>query len=206
MKLAEVASKFGAEVSPMKMQHIVKGTISSTGKEALALSDNILATLMSTDLRPKQELQNNPLIRRFMVDMYAPYNQYSLDVREIIDNNRQGYNSIEKGKIDPDTQRGKKYGEQYYVYDSIKSYADELTQLYKERKQMLEDLRAWGEYNRVQYETGKWSKDKLLSENDRAMREAEGALTYYKDYQRQLEMAIIQTAKQAKEDYKKAPK
>lgn len=206
VKLAEVASKFGVEVSPMQMQHIVKGTVSSTGKEALALSDNILATLMSTDLRPRQEMQNNPLIRRFMVDMYAPYNQYSLDAREIIDDNKQGYNALEKGKVDIESQRGKKFAEQYYVYDVIKPYADELTKLYKDRKELLEELRERGEYNRVQYETGKWSREKLLSENDRAMREAEGALTYYKDYQRQLEMAIIRDAKEAKQEYKKNPR
>ena len=206
VKLAEVASKFGVEISPLQMQHVIKGTVSSTGKEALALSDNILATLMSTDLRPRQEMQNNPLIRRFMIDMYAPYNQYALDAREIIDDNKQGYNALEKGKIDIESERGKKYAEQYYVYDTIKSYADELTQLYKDRKEMLEELRQWGEYNRVQYETGKWSKDKLLAENDKAMREAEGALTYYKDYQRQLEMAIIRDAKEAKKEYKKNPR
>lgn len=206
VKLAEVASKYGVEISPMQMQHIVKGTVSSTGKEALALSDNILATLMSTDLRPKQEMENNPLIRRFMVDMYAPYNQYATDARNIIDDNKKGYNALEKGKVDPDSMRGKKYAEQYYVYDTIKSYADELTQLYKDRKEMLEELREWGEYNRVQYETGKWSKDKLLAENDKAMREAEGALSYYKDYQRQLEMAIIREAKEAKKEYKKNPR
>ncbi len=206
VKLAEVASKLGVEISPLQMQHIVKGTVSSTGKEALALSDNILATLMSTDLRPRQEMQNNPLIRRFMVDMYAPYNQYSLDAREIIDDNKQGYNALEKGKVDIESQRGKKFAEQYYVYDVIKPYADELTKLYKDRKELLEELREWGEYNRVQYETGKWSREKLLSENDRAMREAEGALTYYKDYQRQLEMAIIRDAKEAKQEYKKNPR
>lgn len=205
VKMAEVASKFGVEISPLQMQHLVKGTISSTGKEALALSDNILATLMSTDLRPKQDMENNPLIRRFMVDMYAPYNQYALDARKIIEDNKQGYNALEKGKIEPDSVRGKKYAEQYYVYDTIKEYADELTQLYKERKAMLEELREWGEYNRVQYETGKWSKEKLLSENDRAMREAEGALSYYKDYQRQLEMSIIKEAKEAQREYKKNP-
>lgn len=206
VKLAELASKLGVEISPMQMQHLVKGTISSTGKEALALSDNILATLMSTDLRPKQDMENNPLIRRFMVDMYAPYNQYALDAREIIDDNKQGYNALEKGKVDIESKRGKKFAEQYYVYDVIKPYADELTKLYKDRKELLEELREWGEYNRVQYETGKWSREKLLAENDRAMREAEGALTYYKDYQRQLEMAIIRDAKEAKKEYKKNPR
>lgn len=205
VKLAEMASKLGVEISPLQMQHIIKGTVSSTGKEALALSDNILATLMSTDLRPRQEMQNNPLIRRFMVDMYAPYNQYSLDAREIIDDNKQGYNALEKGKVDIESKRGKKFAEQYYVYDVIKPYADELTKLYKDRKELLEELREWGEYNRVQYETGKWSREKLLSENDKAMREAEGALTYYKDYQRQLELAIIRDAKEAKKEYKKNP-
>lgn len=206
VKLAEVASKLGVEISPLQMQHIVKGTVSSTGKEALALSDNILATLLSTDLRPRQEMQNNPLIRRFMVDMYAPYNQYSLDAREIIEDNKEGYNALEKGKIDPESYRGKRYTEQYYVYDTIKPYADELNKLYKERKELLEDLRQIGEYNRAKYEKGDWSKDKLLYENDKAMKEAEGALTYYKDYQRQLEMSIIRDAKEAKKEYNKSPR
>ena len=206
VKLAEVASKLGVEISPLQMQHVVKGTVSSTGKEALALTDNILATLMSTDLRPKQDMENNPLIRRFMVDMYAPYNQYSMDAREIIDHNKQGYNAIEKDKVDINSPRGAKYAEQYYVYDTIKDYADELTNLYKDRKALLEELRQVGEYNRVQYETGKWDKTKLLAENDKAMREAEGALTYYKDYQRQLEIAIIRDSKEAKKEYKKNPR
>lgn len=206
VKLAEIASKFGVEVSPMKIQHVVKGTISSTGKEMLALTDNILATILSTDLRPKQDMENNPLIRRFMVDMYAPYNQYSMDAREIVEENKQGYNAIEKEKVDIDSERGKRYSEQYYVYDTIKGYADELNQLYKERKQLLEELRQVGEYNRAKYENGDWSKGQMLYENDKVMREAEGALTYYKDYQRQLEMAIIQDAKEAKKEYKNNPR
>lgn len=206
VKLSEIASKMGAEVSPLQLQHLIKSTVSSTGKEALALSDNILATLISMDLRPAQEMQNNPLIRRFMVDMYAPYNQHSLDAREIIDTNKQGYNAIEKGKVDSESARGSKYAEQYYIYDTIKPYADELTQLYKDRKDLLEELRQWGEFNRVQYETGKWDKEKLLAENDKAMRAAEGELSYLKDYQRQLELSIIRDAKEAKKEYEKAPK
>ena len=204
--LANLASKLGIEISPMRMQHVVKSTASSTGKELLALSDTALATLMSTDLRPRQDMENNPLVRRFMADIYAPYNQISEDARKILDDNKPGYNALEKGRVDEESSRGKRYSEQYYIYDTVKEYADELTQLYKDRKDVLEDLREWGEYNRLQYEQGKWSKEKLLSENDKAMQEAEGILNYYKEYQRELELSIIQEAKQAKKDYRKAPK
>lgn len=202
VKMAEFASKLGVEISPMQMQHIVKGTVSSTGKEALALSDTVLATMLSTDLRPSQEMENNPLIRRFVADLYAPYNQYSIDARKIIEDNKQGFSALEKGKIDPKTVRGNKYKEQYYVYSSIKGMADDLNKLYRDRKQLLESLRMRGEHNRINYEQGKLTKEKMLYENDKAMKQAEGALTLYKDYQRRLELAIIAQYKKAKKQYR----
>lgn len=206
ISLANWASNHGVEISPMRMQHLAKSTVSSTGKELLALSDTALATLISTDLRPRQDMENNPLVRRFMADIYAPYSQISEDARKIVDDNKPGYTAIEKKEIDEESPRGKRYLKQAYIYESIKEYADEMNNIYKERKELLEDLRYTGEDNRLKYENGEWSREKLLRENDKAMMEAEGALTYYKEELRELELAIIEEAKLAEKEYKKTQK
>lgn len=206
VSLARWASDHGVEVSPMVLQHIVKGTTSSTGKEALALADTALANLISMDLRPRQEMENNPLIRRFLADIYAPYSQISIDARNIVEKNKQGFTALEKGKVKEGTKKYEKYEKQAEIYESVKEYSDAINEMYKERKDILEGLMLDGQMNRAKYERGEISKEKLLEENDKLMKGAEGDLTAIKYDLREAELSIIRLEKEIKRSQKKAPK
>lgn len=200
--LSKIAADMGVEISPMRMQHLVKSTTSSTGKEWLKLSDYVLSTLTSADLRPKEDLENNPLIRRFVADIYAPYNQISQDVRDIIDDNIQGYKAVTKGMVKKGDASYERYKKQANIYASIKGQSDALTNLYTNRKRVLKALENEGVRNRIKYKNGELTKQELLIANDKAIAKYTDLLDVMKLQQRQLELGILERYKKVK----KAPK
>ena len=195
IELAKLASKFGVEISPLRMQHIVKGSLSSTGKEWLSLSDYALSTLVGADLRPKQDIENNPLIRRFVANIYAPYSQTSLDARKIIEENQEGYNAIKKGLVTQGDANYNRYLKQANKYASIKGAADELNKVYSNRKKVLQALQEDGVKNRLEYQQGKITKDELLRKNDKAISKHQATLEMLKEQQRMLENIIIEDSR-----------
>lgn len=198
--LAKVAQKAGVEISPMRMQHLVKSTTSSTGKEWLKLSDYVLSTLTSADLRPKEDLESNPLIRRFVADIYAPYNQVSADVRDILEDNIKGYKAISNGMVKRGDSAYQRYKKQANIYAAVKGQSDALTNLYAKRKRVLHALEEAGVRNRVKYQKGEITKEELLRANDAAIAKYTDLLDVMKLQQRRIELNILERYKKIKKN------
>lgn len=205
--LSKALAKHGVEISPMRMQHIAGAFGSNTAKEMLGLSDSVLQSYGIGELRPKKEATDNPLIRRFVANITAPYNQYNQDAREIVTKNKAGYNVIKKGEIQNISKQQKdRYMEQYMLYNRIKPSVDNLDQLRIKRKNIESTIAVVGNAIKARYDKGELSRDEMLREREKTIKAFNSILDVQNALERQHQLEIIKGAKDFKETLKRNPK
>lgn len=200
-------AKHGVEISPMRLNHIAKSFGSNTAKEMLAATDAVLSANGIGELRPKKEVTDNPLVRRFVANITAPYNQYNQDANSIINANKGGYNVIKKKEfVGLPKQQVDRYMDQYLLYKRAENSINNLNELRQKRAKIERKIAFLGKVMRDEYEKGNMSKEEYMQQREQALNTFNSILDTQTQLERQFQMEIIKTAKEEKEYRKKNPR
>ena len=185
-------AKHGVEISPMRLNHIAKTFGSNTAKEMLTLTDAALEANGIGELRPRKEVTDNPLVRRFVANLMAPYNQYNQDARRIIEENKGGYELVKNKELEglPKQQRDR-YIKQYLTYKRAESSINNLNQLRKKRKGIERKIAIVGNALKTQYEKGKIDKSEYIRRRNKTINAFNTVLDTQNQLERQFQLEII---------------
>lgn len=191
-----VSNKFGKElVNPMFLDHMWKSYTSSIGKEAMYASNKVIEALDLGPWRASSEDANNPVLRRFIANNYAPYNQYALNAREIITKTKQFHDYMEQTKGEGLGEKQlEKYEEGQEIYRSIKKYDKKLTEIYKKRTKINNDLIEDSNYIKSEYKSGKINKKEYDEKKSDYISYANEDLDYLNQIERETEIDLIREA------------
>lgn len=185
-------AKHGYEISPMRLNHIAKTFGSNTAKEMLTLTDAALEANGIGELRPKKEVTDNPLVRRFVANLTAPYNQYNQDARRIIEENKGGYEIIRKKETEGlPKEQVRRYVKQYLVYKRAENSINNLNELRKKRKDIERKIALVGNALKIQYQKGKIDKSEYLRKREKTIRAFNTALETQNQLERKFQLEII---------------
>jgi hypothetical protein len=185
-------AKHGYEISPMRLNHIAKTFGSNTAKEMLTLTDAALEANGIGELRPKKEVTDNPLVRRFVANLTAPYNQYNKDARRIIEKNKGGYEIIRKKETEGlPKEQVRRYVKQYLVYKRAENSINNLNELRKKRKDIERKIALVGNALKIQYQKGKIDKAEYLRKREKTIRAFNTALETQNQLERKFQLEII---------------
>lgn len=192
-------AKHGYEISPMRLNHIAKTFGSNTAKEMLTLTDAALEANGIGELRPKKEVTGNPLVRRFVANLTAPYNQYNQDARRIIEENKGGYEIIRKKETEGlPKEQVRRYVKQYLVYKRAENSINNLNELRKKRKDIERKIALVGNALKTQYQKGKIDKGEYLRKREKTIRAFNTALETQNQLERKFQLEIIKAEADAK--------
>ncbi len=192
-------AKHGYEISPMRLNHIAKTFGSNTAKEMLTLTDAALEANGIGELRPKKEVTDNPLVRRFVANLTAPYNQYNQDAHRIIEENKGGYEIIQKKETEGlPREQVRRYVKQYLVYKRAENSINNLNELRKKRKDIERKIALVGNALKIQYQKGKIDKGEYLRKREKIIRAFNTALETQNQLERKFQLEIIKTAQDSK--------
>lgn len=193
-------AKRGVEISPMRLNHIAKTFGSNTAKEMLTITDAALEANGVGELRPKKEVTDNPLVRRFVANLMAPYNQYNQDAHRIIEENKGGYEVVKKKELEGLSKEQKeRYINQYLVYKRAENSINNLNSLRRKRKDIEKRIAIIGNALKAQYEKGSIDKAEYLRKREKTISAFNTVLDTQNQLERQYQLEIIK----ADEDTKK---
>lgn len=207
VKVADILSKRGIEVSPLRMQHALKAIGSNTAKESLALTDAIGEKMLWNKLRPKSDVSDNPILRRTIPSLYAPYGQIATDAREIVAETKPAFDYVEKNGEEglSDTQK-KDYNLNANIYTAIEQYWLDVQETIKDRNEALKEIEEAGDFILEKYKNKEISREDAIYEQDNVLKYYADLLDFYNKQELDLMWELVKAANEAKKEYEKAPK
>ena len=201
VKIADILAKQGYEVSPLRMQHALKAIGSNTAKEALALTDAIGEKMLWTKLRPKSDISDNPVLRRAIPSLYAPYGQLAVDAREIVALTKPAYDYIEKnGEAGLSDKQAKEYNKNANIYSAIEPYWLDVQQTIKDRNEALKEIEEIGDDILERYNNKEISKQDALFEQDQTLKIYADLLDFYNQQELEQMWNIVNTVNEIKKE------
>lgn len=158
---SEFLSERGVELSPARIDHLLKSFTSSTGKEMLPVFDEALKLLGvgKNIIELKKEATDNPIVRRFVQATNTAYSQTNLDAKKYIDKYKPYYTFVKQQGLTGLTEKQKeKYVKGFKAYAFIKDFDDELKKVYQEEAEISRAAKIAGRKYAEQYRKGEISK------------------------------------------------
>lgn len=144
----EIAKKLNKVIpflSPAQIDHLLKGYLSTAGKEQVFIFEELGDALKpamkgEVSVSTKNLDKNNPFVRAFMPNLDTSRNQWSIDANEIIDRVKQSHytwkDSYKRSKLTPEKQQ--EYRIDNKIYEKTKSYDNALSSLRQKRNDIVE--------------------------------------------------------------------
>lgn len=158
---SQALSARGVELSPARIDHLLKSFTSSTGKEMLPVFDEALKLLGvgKNIIELKKEATDNPIVRRYIQSTNMAYSQTNLDAKKYIDKYKPYYSFVKKQGLSGLTEKQKeKYVNGYKAYAYIKDFDDELKNIYQAQAEIARAAKIAGNRYADEYRKGKISK------------------------------------------------
>lgn len=158
---SQALSARGFELSPARIDHLLKSFTSSTGKEMLPVFDEALKLLGvgKNIIELKKEATDNPIVRRYIQSTNMAYSQTNLDAKKYIDKYKPYYSFVKKQGLSGLTEKQKeKYVNGYKAYAYIKDFDDELKKIYQAQAEIARAAKIAGNRYADEYRKGKISK------------------------------------------------
>lgn len=203
VEASKLLSKFGINYSPNRLKHLAKATGSSSVMEWTQLADSVLNAYGIGELRPKKDVEDNPIIRRFVANLNTPYSQYALDVRYVVRKAKQGDKAYKDDNLSDEQKE--KYFEQHILWKAIKNLSSKIDERHKKNKEAEEKLSKIGYAIQQEYKDGKISLDEMKRRQDEVLNAFNERFDVAKEAERQYQLMILQIAKEQKEQFKKNP-
>lgn len=203
VEASRLLNKVGIQYSPNRLKHLAKSLGSSTVMEWTQVTDSVLDSYGIGELRPKREVEDNPIIRRLVANLHTPYSQYAIDVKNIVNKAKQGERAWKDTNLS-DEQRDK-YLEQHIIWKSISNLSSKIDSRRKKNKDAEEKLAKIGYAIQQEYRDGKISLDEMKRRQDEVAKGFNERFAVAKEAERQLQLQIINIAKEQKELFKKNP-
>ena len=100
-KLSELLHKGGIDISPIKLDHVMRGYTGTLGSYAIDLADTIIRQLGGPEERRGMKLYQYPILKRFMLGLPTGERQDFYEMHSDLERMVQTYNYLaDKGRLD----------------------------------------------------------------------------------------------------------